>query len=108
MRKDIDILRQKIQFTEATKRVRRQAESNALITKLTINGTLNVATINGKPLGDSVYKNNSKNLRMKCLTAKDILIKKELFVDGKIDGIEMAPDNLILNESTTNPSTDEN
>jgi hypothetical protein len=97
MRKDLDTLRQKIEFTEATKRVRRQTDSQPLIKKLTVAETLSVQTVNGKLIADLVYSKNSKNLRMKSVTARQILIKKELFVGGKIDGIEMAEDNLIMN-----------
>lgn len=106
MKKDIDIMRQKIQFTEATKRIRRQTESNALIKKLEVDGPLNVVSINGKQLANLVFNKNSKNQRMKSLTAKDVLIKKELFVERKIDGIEMVKDNLISSLMSLSKSFD--
>lgn len=97
MQKDLDTLRQKIEFTQATNRIRRQTEAEPLIRKLSVDDILNVQTINGKPISDLVYTKSSKNRRMKSIKARKILVKKELFVDGKIDGIEMAEDNLIMN-----------
>lgn len=85
----------KIKFTKATQRTRRQTPM--LIKTLIVNGPIRVETLNGRPVADLVYKANRRNQRMTNVVAKEVLIMKELFVNQKIDGIELAEDNVIMN-----------
>lgn len=98
MRKDIGRLKQKIDFVDATTRTRRQAIfGDNLIELLTVNGSLNIQSINGIPIQNLVYMKNIKNQNLKSIVARQIVAKNEFFVRGKVDGIEMAVDNIILN-----------
>jgi hypothetical protein len=68
-----------------------------LIKTLTVDETINVESINGKAVADLVYKSNRRNQRMKEIIANKVVINEMLFVNGKVDGIEMAEDNVFLN-----------
>lgn len=85
----------KIRFTKATRRMRRQAPM--LVRSLTVDGPIKVQTINGRPISDLVYKSGRRNAKMDII-ANEILIKKELKVNGKIDGLELTEDNVLLNK----------
>lgn len=85
----------KIRFTKATRRVRRQAPM--LVKSLTVDGPIKVQTINGRPISDLVYKSGRRNAKMDII-ANEILIKKELKVNEKIDGLELREDNVLLNK----------
>lgn len=88
----------KIRFTKATQRTRRQAP--VLIKTLIVDGPLNIESINGRPVADLVYKSNRRNTRLRDIIAREILISKQLFVNGKVDGIELIDNNVILNTTS--------
>lgn len=88
----------KIKFTKATQRTRRQTP--ALIKTLTVDGPLNIQSINGKSVADLVYKSNRRNKRLQDIVVKEILISQELFVNGQVDGVEIMEDNVILDTAT--------
>ena len=87
----------KIRFTKATQRSRRQAP--LLINNLIVDGPIKVQRINGRSVGDLVYKSNRKNKNLKDIVAKEILFSKQLFVTGKVDGVEVTEDNLFMNKN---------
>lgn len=97
MKRDMERLRQKIHFVDATKRIRRQAPE--IVTRLIVNESLIVESINGRSMADLVFRVSSKNRRMKSIVARQVTAKEAFFVNGKLDGIEMSEDNLILNNS---------
>lgn len=97
MKRDMERLRQKIHFVDATKRIRRQAPE--IVTRLIVNESLIVESINGRSMTDLVFRVSSKNRRMKSIVARQVTAKEAFFVNGKLDGIEMSEDNLILNNS---------
>lgn len=88
-------VKRKVDFTRATQRTRRQAP--VLIQNLTVNGPLKVQIINGLAITDLVYKSNRRNPKLAEILANEILMDN-LFVNGKIDGVELTRDNVILNQ----------
>lgn len=86
----------KIKFTIATRRMRRDAP--VLVRDLTVKGPINIQSINGRPVADLVYKSNRRNKNMKSIIANEVILKKTLFVSGKIDGVELSEDNVLLNQ----------
>lgn len=97
--KDVNKLQEKIDFTKATTRMRRQAtvEDEPLINTLIVDKVLDIKTINGKQVSDIVYQDNRRNIKMKNIKANEIGIKEEVYVNEKVDGVEMAPDNVLMN-----------
>ncbi|XP_070504102.1 uncharacterized protein clos, partial [Chironomus tepperi] len=97
--KDTNKLKEKINFTKATTRMRRQAptDDEPLVNKLIVDKFIDVKTINGKHISDIVYQDNRRNIKMKNIKANEIGIKEDLFVNGKVDGVEMSPDNVLMN-----------
>ncbi|KAG5674647.1 hypothetical protein PVAND_004601 [Polypedilum vanderplanki] len=117
LEKNVHRLKSKIEFTKSSSRYRRQTEETIddtdlgpIIDTLTVEKSINIQTINGKSINDLVYKSNRRNKKLKSIVANEILIKKELFVDGKIDEIEMSENNVILNvpNQVLHPFTIEN
>jgi cytoskeletal protein CcmA (bactofilin family) len=90
-------VKRKVDFTRATQRTRRQAPP-MLIRSLTVDGPLKAQTINGRAISDLVYKSHRRNPKLTGIVANEVLIAKDLFVNGKVDGIELSLDNVILNQ----------
>ena len=88
-------VKRKVDFTRATQRKKRQT---MLIRNLKVDGPLKIQSINGRLIRDLVYKSNRRNTRLTGIVANEILIRENLFVNGKVDGIEMALDNVIINQ----------
>ncbi|CAG9797903.1 unnamed protein product [Chironomus riparius] len=99
LRKDVNKLKEKIDFTKATTRIRRQAaaEDEPLVDRLIVDKLVNIKTINGKQVSDIVYQDNRRNTKMKNIKANEIGIKEDLYVNEKVDGVEMSPDNVLMN-----------
>jgi len=97
--KDVTKLKEKIDFTKATTRTRRQvpSEDEPLINTLIVDKIMDIKTINGKQVSDIVYQDNRRNINMKNIKANNIGIKEDLYVNEKVDGVEMSPDNVLLN-----------
>ena len=94
---DVQQVNNKIRFTMATQRSKRQAP--LVIKKLLVDGPLRVETINGHSITDLVYTSNSRNRNMKDVIVNEVLIS-DLFVKGKIDGVELMEDNVILDRES--------
>ena len=92
-------VKRKVDFTRATQRKKRQT---MLIRNLKVDGPLKIQSINGRPISDLVYKFNRRNTKLTGIVANEILIRENLFVNEKVDGIEMSPDNVIINQPIQN------
>lgn len=86
----------KIRFTKATRRSKRQAP--VLVENLTINGPIKIKSINGRPVTDLVYTTNSRNTQLRDVIANEVVVTKELSVNGKVDGVEVREDNVLLKQ----------
>lgn len=84
----------KILFTKATQRSKRQAP--VLVKTLIVDGPINLESINNNPIANLVYKTNHRNSNLKDIIAKNIFVEKQLSVSGKVDDVEIAEDNLFL------------
>lgn len=89
----------KIKFTMATRRARRSTP--VLVRNLTLNGPINIQSINGHPISSLVYRANRRNKNLKNIIANEVLLKQELFVNGKVDGVEVLGDNVLMNQPQT-------
>lgn len=96
---DVRHVANKIRFTKATQRNKRQAP--LMVKSLIVDGPVNIQTINGRAVTDLVYQSNRRNLNMKSVVANEVLIVQELFVNGKIDGLELSVDNVLMNKTQT-------
>lgn len=99
LERNVRKLREKVNFTKLTGRMRRQVivDDGPLVDTLVITKHLNIEQINGKSVRDIVYKQNRRNSAMRKVIANEIAVKQELLVRNTIDGIEMSQNNILIN-----------
>lgn len=87
---------EKIKFSMATGRRIRRETSSHLLENLIVTNELKVETINGRKISNLLTQSR-KNRILKELEANEVIVGKKLFVVNKIDGVDIAEDNVLLN-----------
>lgn len=98
MNKKISGINQKLKILklQSNNRVKRQAPEDSLhFDSLVIDNILTIQKINGNPLSQLVYRDNSRN-QITEIKANQAVVQKSLQVTGKIGGVAFSRQNLIF------------